>query len=64
MAAAVQKALSTNPEVTARLNALQAAANETDVARGGFLPRVDLTARVAAKLLKELLAVALRNART
>ncbi|WP_294636944.1 TolC family outer membrane protein [uncultured Aquabacterium sp.] len=46
MAAAVQKALSTNPEVTARLNALQAAANETDVARGGFLPRVDLNASV------------------
>ena len=43
---AVQKALANNPEVTARLNALQAAANETDVARGGFYPRVDLSASV------------------
>lgn len=37
---AVQKALANNPDVTARLNALQAAANEADVARGGFYPRI------------------------
>jgi adhesin transport system outer membrane protein len=46
MAAAAQKAISNNPEVTARLNALRAAANEVDVAKGGFLPRVDLSANV------------------
>jgi len=46
MAAAAQKAIATNPEVTARLNALRAAANETDVARGGYYPRVDLSASV------------------
>ena len=46
MAAAAQKAISTNPEVTARLNALRAAADEVDVAKGGFLPRVDLSASV------------------
>jgi adhesin transport system outer membrane protein len=43
---AVQKAISTNPEVTARLNALQAADNETDVARGAFRPTLDLDANV------------------
>ncbi|AWI54008.1 hypothetical protein DEH84_11660 [Aquabacterium olei] len=43
---AVQKALANNPDVTARLNALQAAANEADVARGGFYPRIDLGASV------------------
>ncbi len=46
LADAAQKAISTNPEVTARLNALRAAANETDVARGGYYPRVDLSADV------------------
>jgi adhesin transport system outer membrane protein len=44
LAAAAQKAITNNPEVTARLNALRAAANEVDVAKGGYLPRVDLTA--------------------
>jgi adhesin transport system outer membrane protein len=39
-----QRAISTNPEVTARFNALRAAIEEVDVARGGFLPRVDLSA--------------------
>src|SRR5258707_804553 len=46
LADAAQKAIATNPEVTARLNALRAAANETDVARGGYFPRVDLSASV------------------
>ncbi|HEX5355518.1 MAG TPA: TolC family outer membrane protein [Aquabacterium sp.] len=46
LAAAAQKAISNNPEVTARLNALRAAGNEADVARGGYYPRVDLTADV------------------
>ncbi len=40
--AAAQKAISTNPEVTARYNALRAAANEVDVAKGGYLPQVNL----------------------
>lgn len=43
---AVQKALTTNPEVTARLNALRAAANEQDVAKGSYRPSVDLSANV------------------
>ena len=44
LAASAQKAISNNPEVTARYNALRAAANEVDVARGGFLPQVNLSA--------------------
>lgn len=43
---AAQQAIETNPEVTARYNALQAALNEVDVARGGLLPRLDLSASV------------------
>lgn len=46
LSGAVQKAISNNPEVTARLNALRAAANEQDVARGGYRPSVDLSANV------------------
>ena len=46
MAAAVQKAIDTNPEITARLNALRAATNEVDVARGGYYPTLDLSADV------------------
>lgn len=46
LSAAAQKAISTNPEVTARYNALRAASNEQDVARGGFLPQVNLGAEV------------------
>lgn len=46
LAAAVQQAINNNPEVTARLNALRAAANEVDVARGQYLPSVDLSASV------------------
>jgi adhesin transport system outer membrane protein len=44
--AAAEKAITTNPEVTARFNALRAAGDAIDVARGGFLPRVDLNASV------------------
>lgn len=43
LAAAVQKAIETNPEVTVRLNALRAATNEIDVARGGYFPTVTLS---------------------
>jgi adhesin transport system outer membrane protein len=39
-----QKTLLSNPEVTARYNALRAALDEVDVARGGYYPRVDLLA--------------------
>lgn len=46
LAAAAQKAIDGNPEVTARLNALRAANEEVSVARGGYLPRVDLSASV------------------
>lgn len=42
--AAAEKAVQTNPEVTARFNAYRAATDAVDVARGGFLPRVDLNA--------------------
>jgi len=41
---ATQKALMSNPEVQARWHAFQAAAAEQDVARGGYLPQVDLNA--------------------
>ena len=46
LADAVQKALDSNPDVTARLNAMRAATNEIDVARGAYLPNVDLSASV------------------
>ncbi|MDE2594130.1 MAG: TolC family outer membrane protein [Burkholderiales bacterium] len=46
LSSAVQKAITNNPEVTARLNALRAASNEQDVAKGGYLPSVDLSANV------------------
>lgn len=41
---AAERALETNPEVTARLNAFHAATGDVAVARGGYLPRVDLSA--------------------
>lgn len=44
--AATQQALATNPEVTARLNALRAAVNGVDIARGGLFPRLDLDASI------------------
>ncbi len=43
---AVEKALATNPEVTARFNAYRAAGDAVDAARGGLLPRLDLNAGV------------------
>lgn len=46
LAAAVQKAIDTNPEVTARLNALRAATNEVDVAQGAYRPSLDLSADI------------------
>lgn len=41
---AAQKAVLSNPEVLQRWHAYQAAINEKDVAFGGYLPRLDLTA--------------------
>jgi len=44
---AAQRAISTNPDVTARLNAFRAASDETDVARGAYFPRLDLSAEAS-----------------
>lgn len=44
MVQAVRKAVTTNPEVQARWNGFKAAGNERDVARGGYFPKLDLTA--------------------
>lgn len=46
LSSAVQKAITHNPEVTARLSALRAATDEQSVAKGGYLPSVDLSANV------------------
>jgi outer membrane protein, adhesin transport system len=43
---AVQKAVVGNPEVQARWHVFRAAQDEQDVARGGYLPRVDLAAGI------------------
>lgn len=40
----VQQALATNPEVMAAFNGFQAAGNDIGVARGNYLPSVDLAA--------------------
>src|SRR5262245_64867386 len=44
MAKAARKALETNPDVTARVNALRASLDAVSVARAGWLPRVDAEA--------------------
>ena len=41
-----QKAILSNPEVLQKWHAYQASVNEKDVAAGGYLPRVDLTAGI------------------
>lgn len=46
MAKAVRRALETNPDVTARVNALRASLDAMRVARAGWLPRVDAEAGV------------------
>ena len=48
---AAQKAIVTNPEVEAKWHAFRAAMNEQDVARGGYLPRVDLSAGIGRERL-------------
>ena len=44
--AAVEQAVTTSPEVTARYNAYRASMDAVDVARSAYRPRVDLTASV------------------
>ncbi|HET9205525.1 MAG TPA: TolC family outer membrane protein [Burkholderiaceae bacterium] len=44
MAKAARRALETNPDVTARVNALRASLDAVSVARAGWLPRVDAEA--------------------
>jgi adhesin transport system outer membrane protein len=43
---AVEQALNTNPDVTARFNAYRASTDAVDVARSGFYPRLDVNANV------------------
>lgn len=50
---AVQKAVLNNPEVQSRWHAFRAANEEVDVARGGFLPRADLTIGAGRESLKQ-----------
>jgi outer membrane protein, adhesin transport system len=42
----VEKAVNTNPELTARFNAYRASVDAVDVARAGYLPKVDLQASI------------------
>ena len=42
--AAIEKAVLTNPEVSARFNAYRASIDATDVARAAYYPRLDLNA--------------------
>lgn len=44
--AAAQKAINANPDVTARFNAFRAAADAAEAARGGYYPRLDLSASI------------------
>jgi len=44
--AAAQKAIASNPDVTGRFNAYRAASDAIDASRGGFYPRLDLSANV------------------
>ena len=44
--AAVERAIATNPDVTARFNAYRASMDAVSAARGAYLPRVDLTASI------------------
>jgi adhesin transport system outer membrane protein len=46
LAASVQSAITSNPDVTARYNAYRAAVDGVDLARSAWLPRVDVNAQV------------------
>lgn len=49
----VKKAIVSNPEVQARWHAFLSSRHEQDVARGGYLPRVDLTTGVGRENLSQ-----------
>lgn len=49
---AAQRAVLQSPEVTAKWHAFKAAEEEIDIARGGYLPQVDLTAGSGRESLK------------
>lgn len=49
---AAQTAVLNNPEVQARWHAFKAAGDEQDVARGGYFPRLDLSAAAGRERLK------------
>ncbi|MDD5366484.1 MAG: TolC family outer membrane protein [Gallionellaceae bacterium] len=49
---AAQEAVSKNPDVVMRWHAYKAATEQIDVAKGGYLPKVDLTAGVARESKK------------
>ncbi|MFD2190937.1 TolC family outer membrane protein [Pistricoccus aurantiacus] len=46
LTAVVERAIASNPEVQAAWHAFQAAGHDTEIARGGYLPRVDVNAGV------------------
>lgn len=48
-----QTAVLNNPEVLARWHAFREATEEVDVARGGFLPKLDFSAGAAREMLKQ-----------
>jgi adhesin transport system outer membrane protein len=49
---AARKAVASNPEVQARWNGFRAAGDERGIARGGYFPRIDLTAAVGRESRK------------
>jgi outer membrane protein, adhesin transport system len=46
---AAQKAIESNPDLSARLNALRASNAAVDVAKGGWLPRIELEANAGTR---------------
>ena len=50
---AVKNAIVSNPEVQARWHAFQASLSEQDVARGGYLPRIDINAGISRESLTQ-----------
>ncbi|PKO37520.1 MAG: channel protein TolC, partial [Betaproteobacteria bacterium HGW-Betaproteobacteria-6] len=48
-----QRAILNSPEVTSKWHAYRAADEETGVARGGYYPRVDLTAGAGRESLRQ-----------
>lgn len=50
---AAQKAVSQNPDVLSRWHAFRAAGDEEDAARGGYLPKLDVSAGAGRESLKQ-----------